>query len=125
MAPGYEEVRRQVMAQIDAFNRRDLDAVEAMQHQEMTHQSRLADRYLGQQQGCVDSRQAHREILRWLWAMEPPFRLVLDEVFTGPHGYAFLARHEHDGPRVVVVREVDADGLIRDQRAYLARPPQG
>jgi hypothetical protein len=124
MALDYDQARRHAQGWVDAFNRRDLDAVEAMQHQEMTHQSQLVDRYLSQQQGRIDSRQAHRELLRWLWAMEPPFRLVLDEVFTGPHGYACLIS-ENDGIRVVFVREVDADGLIRAQRAYEAPPPEG
>jgi len=126
MALDHDQARRHAQGWADAFNRRDLDAVEAMQHQEMTHHSAGTSGQLGQQQGRVHGRQAHREFLRRVWAME--HRFVLEEVFTGPHGYAFcafLGRHEHDGMRVVVAREVDADGLIRNQWAYIAQPPEG
>ena len=125
MALDYEDARQQAMAQIDAFNRRDLDGYEDGLHEEFTLQAPFADRHLGQENGRVDGKQAHREFVRWLWAHEPPLRHVLDEVFIGPHGYAFLTHHEHDGTQVVFVREVDADGLVRSQRVYAARPVRG
>ena len=68
MALDYEEARRQVLAWVDAGNRRDLDAVEAGLHEEMTHQSPIVDRHLGQEHARITGKQAYREHLRWLWA---------------------------------------------------------
>jgi hypothetical protein len=126
MALDYEEARQQAVAHIDAFNRHDLDAYEAGLHDEFTQQSPFADRHLGHEGDSVGgSKQAHREFLRWLWAQEPPLRHVFDEVFIGPHGYGFLTHHEHDGTQVFWAREVDAAGLVRSQRLYMARPVRG
>lgn len=61
MALDYDEARRQATAWIDAFNRHDLDAYEAEFHEQITHQSLLADRRLGQENSRVDGKQAHRE----------------------------------------------------------------
>ena len=121
----YEEARRQALAAVDAFNRRDLDALVAVMHEEMTHLGSMADRHLGQEPGRVEGKPAFRDFVRWLWEQEPPLRIVLEEVFTGPRGYVYLTRREHDGARIAFVREVDADGLIRSQRAYYSRPSAG
>jgi len=121
----YDEARRRAMAAVDAFNRRDLDALQAGLHEELTHQSPFADDHLGQEDGRVEGKQAHGEFVRWLWAREPQMRTVFEEAFTGPDGYAFLVRREGDGRQAVFVCEVDADGLVRSRRVYTARPPAG
>lgn len=121
----YDEARRRAMAAVDAFNRRDVDALQAGLHEELTHQSPIADSHLGQEDGRVEGKQAHREFVSWLWDREPQMRTVFEEAFTGPHGYAFLVRRESDGRQAIFVREVDADGLVRSQQVYTARPPAG
>jgi hypothetical protein len=121
MALEYDEARRQAEAWVDALNRRDLDAAEAGLHDEMTNASPFVDRHLGSDESRLEGKLAYREFLRWVWA-EQPHQHVLEEVFIGPQGYAFLTHFEHDGTRVFFVREVDADGLVRHQRVYHARP---
>src|SRR5215471_13896365 len=118
MALDYDETRRHVQAWIDALNRRDLDAAMAVFHQEMTHQGPFADWHLGREHARIEGKQAHREFLRWLWDQQPPIRHVLEEVFTGTDGYAFMTRHEHDGTRLIFVWQAGADGLVRDQQVY-------
>lgn len=125
MALDYDDAWRQATACIDAFNRRDMDAYEAQLHEEITHQSLFADRRLGQENSRIDGKQVHLEHLRWVWDQHPDTRHVLDEVFIGPHGYAFLAHREHDGVQTIWVREVGADGLVRSQRVYLPRQAAG
>lgn len=119
----YDEAWRQAAAAVDAFNRRDLDALQAGLHEEVTHQAPFTGLHLGREDGRVEGKEAHREFVRWLWAQEPQMRSVLVEVFTGPHGYASLIRREDNGAQVIFVHEVDADGLVRSMRVYAARPP--
>lgn len=124
MALEYEQARRQAQAWVDASNRRDLDAVMALFHEEMTHQGPFADRRLGLENGTIEGKQAHREFMQWLWEhQQPPVRRVLEEVFTGTEGFAFVTRYDHDGTRLVFVWQVDADGLVRNQRVYHAPTP--
>lgn len=125
MPADYDEARRQAAAWIDAVNRRDLDAVTAMAHEEMTLQGGNTDRHLGLEDGRIEGKQACREFFGWLFAEEPPVRHVLEDVFTGPMGNAFLTHAEHDGTRFLFVREVDADGLVRSARVYLGQQPAG
>lgn len=120
----YDEARRRAVAAVDAFNRRDLDALQVGLHEEMTHQAPLADRHLGQEDGRIEGKQAHGEFVRWLWAQEPQLRSVLEEVFTGPHGYAYLVRREDNGGQAIFVHEMDADGLVRSLRVF-SSPPAG
>lgn len=125
MAPDCDEAQRQAAAWIDAVNRRDLDAVAAMVHEDMTIQGANAGRHLGREEGRIKGKQACREFLSWVFAQEPPVRHVLEDVFTGPQGNAFLTHAEHDGTRFLFVREVDADGLVRSARVYFGRPLAG
>jgi hypothetical protein len=121
----YDEARSRAVAAVDAFNRRDLDALQAEMHEDLTHRSPFVDSHVGQEDGRVEGKQAHREFVRWLWAKEPQMRSVFEEAFASPHGYAYLIRREDDGSQVLFVNEVDADGLIRSMRVYTARPPAG
>jgi ketosteroid isomerase-like protein len=125
MAGDHKEAQRQAAAWIDAVNRRDLDAVAAMVHEDMTVQGGNTDRHLGREEGRIEGKQAYREFLRWLFAQEPPVRHVLEDVFTGPQGNAFLTHAEPDGTRFLIVREVDTDGLVRNAQVYLGRPAAG
>jgi len=112
MAIDYDEAWRQATAYIDAFNRHDLDAYEAQFHDEVIHGSVTVDDRTGQENSFVYGKQAHRDYITWLWKQNPGWRNVLQEVFVGPHGYAFLTRLEPDGWQVVWVRELGADGLV-------------
>jgi hypothetical protein len=123
MALTYEEARRQAEVCIDAFNRRDPDPIVAMLHDAVTHRGPFVAHHLGHERGPLEGRDAQREFLRWLWAKEPPLRHVLEEVFLGSEGYAFLTRSEHDGTRYVFVNQVDADGLVREFHVYHGSPP--
>jgi hypothetical protein len=123
MALTYEEARRQAEVCIDAFNRRDPDPIVAMLHEAVTHRGPFVVHHLGHERGPLEGRDAQREFLRWLWAKEPPLRHVLEEVFLGSDGYAFLTRSEHDGARYVFVNQVDADGLVREFHVYHGSPP--
>ena len=121
MAANHDEAQRQATAWVDAVNRRDLEAIAAMVHEDMTVQGGNTDRHLGHEEGRIEGKQAYRECLGWLHAQEPPVRHVLEDVFTGPQGNAFLTHAEHDGTRFLFVREVDADGLVRSARVYVGR----
>lgn len=118
MALTYEEGRRLAEVSIDAFNRRDPDPIVDMLHEAATHRGPFVTDHLGHEHDHMEGKEAHREFLRWLWAKEPPLRHVLEEVFVGSEGYAFLTRSEHDGTRYVFVNQVDADGLVRDLQVY-------
>lgn len=119
----YDEARRRAMAAVEAFNRRDLDALQAGMHEDLTHQSPLADSYLGQEDGRIDGKQALGGFVRSLWAQDPQMRTVFEEAFTGSGGYAYLVRREQDDRQVLFVNEVDAEGLVRSRRVYFAGPP--
>ena len=119
----YDGARRQAAAYIDAYNRRDMDAYMAQFHEEITHQSAYVDARLGQEDGRIDGKQAFGEYVNWLLEQDPAGRDCLEEVFTGPQGYAFVTRRELDGRKLIFVREVGADGLVRNQRVYGVRPP--
>ncbi len=121
----YDEARRQAMAVVSAFNSRDLDALQALLHEEMTHQAPFADIHLGQEGGRIEGKQAYSEFVRWLWAQQPQLRSVLEEVFAGPQGYAYVVRREDNGGQAVFVHEVDADGLVRSVRVFSSPPPSG
>lgn len=125
MGLSYDEARRQAAAYIDALNSRDADALEAELHEKIAHQSLYTDRRLGEQDGHVHGKQAHREHMRWVWDQYPDRCHVLDDVFLGPHGYAFLTHRVHDGAHVIWVREVGADGLVRSQRMYVPQSAAG
>jgi nuclear transport factor 2 (NTF2) superfamily protein len=118
MALTYEEARRQAEVCVDAFNRRDPDPIVAMLHEEVAHRGPFVADRLGHERDPLEGREAQREFLRWLWAKEPRLRHVLEEVFVGSDGYAFLTRSEHDGTRYVFVNQVDADGVVRHFHVY-------
>lgn len=123
MALTYDEARRQAEACIDAFNRRDPDPIVAMLHETVTHRGPYVAQHLGHEGGPLEGREAQREFLRWLWAQEPPLRHVLDEVFVGSDGYAFLTHSEHDHTPYVFVNQVDADGMVRHFHVYHGASP--
>ena len=123
MALTYEEARRQAEVSIDAFNRRDPDAIVAMVHEAVTHRGPFVNDHLGNERSRMDGKEALHEFLRWLWAQEPPLHHVLEEVFVGSEGYAFLTHSQHDGTRYVFVNQVDADGLVREFQVYHGPPP--
>lgn len=123
MSLTYEQARRQAEASIDAFNRQDPDAIVDMLHETVAHRGPFVADHLGHERGRMDGKQAMREFLRWLWAKEPPLRHVLDEVFVGSEGFAFLTHAENDGTRYVFVNQVDDEGLVRDLQVYHGLPP--
>jgi SnoaL-like domain len=123
MALTYEQARRQAEAGVDAFNRHDPDGVVDMLHEAVRHRGPFVDHHLGQERGRLEGKEAQREFLRWLWAKEPPLRHVLEEVFVGTEGYAFVTRSEPDGTRYVFVNEVDTEGLVREFHVYHGSPP--
>jgi hypothetical protein len=123
MALTYEEARRQAEASIDAFNRRDPELIVDMLHDEVAHRGPFVADHTGQEHGRIEGKEAQREFLRWLWAQEPPLRHVLEEVFIGLDGYAFVTHSEHDGTRYVFVNQVDTDGMVRDLHVYHGSPP--
>ena len=125
MAREFDEAQRQAAAWVDAVNRRDLNAVLAMVHEDMTIHGGNTGRHLGREEGRIEGKQACRDFLHWLFSQEPPVRHVLEDVFTGPQGNAFLTHAEHDGTRFLFVREVDADGLVRNARVYIGRQAAG
>jgi len=119
----YEQARRQAEASIDAFNRQDPDAIVDMLHETVAHRGPFVADHLGGEHGRAQGKEAMREFLRWLWATEPHLRHVLEEVFVGLEGFAFLTHSEHDGTRYVFVNQVDDDGLVRDMHVYHGLPP--
>ena len=121
----YEEARRQAEASIDAFNRRDPDAIVDMVHETVTHRGPFVDDHLGHEHGRMEGKEALRTFLRWLWAQEPPLQHVLDEVFVGSEGYAFLTHSQHDRTRYVFANQVDANGRVREFHVYHGPPPAG
>jgi len=123
MALTYEEARRQAEVCIDAFNRRDPEPIVGMLHDMVAHRGAFVADHVGHEHGRIEGKAAQREFLRWLWAEEPRLRHVLDEVFVGVGGYAFLTHSEHDGARYVFVNEIDAEGLVRDLHVYHGSPP--
>jgi len=58
-----------------------------------------------------------------LWAKEPALRHVLEEVFVGSEGYAYVTHSEQGGMRYVFVYQLNADGLVRDFHVYSGPPP--
>jgi len=122
MGLSYEQARRHAEAAIDAFNRRDADAMAEMLHEKATHRGPLAERHTGRERGHAAGKEAQRAFLQWLWEQGPALRHVLEEVFVGTEGYAFLT-HGDDGTRYVFVNQVDDDGLVIDTQVYHGPPP--
>jgi hypothetical protein len=122
MALTQEEARLQAEVIVDAFNRRDPDPILALLHGAVTHRGPFVAKHLGHERG-LQGTDAQREFLHWLWAKEPALRHVLEEVFVGSEGYAYLTHSEQDGTRYVFVYQLNADGLIRDFHVYSGSPP--
>lgn len=123
MALTYEEARRRAEVSVDAFNRRDPDPIVATLHEAVTIRGTFVADHVGHERSHLEGRETHGDFLRWLWEKEPPLRHVLEEVFVGSDGYAFLTRSEHDGTRYVFVKQLDADGLVRHLHVYHRSPP--
>jgi SnoaL-like domain len=119
----YEDARRHAEVCIDAFNRRDPEPIIGMVHHTVAHRGPFVADHVGHEHGRIEGKETQREFLRWLWAKEPNLRHVLDEVFVGLEGFAFMTHSEHDGTRYVFVNQVDADGMVRDLHVYHGPPP--
>jgi len=123
MAVTHEQARRQAEASLDAFNRRDPEPIVDMLHDAVAHHGPFVADHVGHERGPIEGKEAQRAFLQWLWAREPALRHVLDDVFVGPDGFAFVTHSEHDGTRYVFVSQVDADGRVRDLHVYHGEPP--
>jgi len=111
-----EAAVRHAKSWIAAWNAHDLEAILEHYAEDIEFQADTVVRRWGRADGRLNGRdELRRHFARGL-EMVPNLRFDLEDVFTGPGGYAVLYRREN-GNRVIEVVLLDAAGRAREARA--------
>ena len=102
---------------LDAFNRRDVDAILAHYAEGVEHSSPTVVRLLGDPSGVVRGKPALRAYFEKALAAAPDLRFDAQRLYVGAHGVTLLY-HRSGGKLVAETFQFDARGLV--VRAFVA-----
>jgi ketosteroid isomerase-like protein len=119
MSAHFEAARHAAEAWIDAWNRRDLEAILEHYADEVVFQAPTVVRRWNRPDGRLHGKGELRQHFQLGLERAPNLHFTLEDLLVGPGGYVVLYRREN-GNRVADVVELDDIRRGMDVRAYYA-----